>query len=516
MENTSQSDCCFNDNDREFSVDDYFSREGSEFLEEDPIDALADRVERNYFQLADRRFRAMHPRVTVRRVWKDTGVVVDTYAHLSPIPAASPSTTSGLSSAPVDTSSSFSFVTDSPAVIVIDPASVRRIVGKHWTSMAQGKPARLSPDEERSLVNAYQHMLAVLSRCQSIVATYHGSSYRDWDPLKVPLDSVPTYYANVGGESAFYRKALSICGLRNLIHFGPLVYQQLQSKLFLGDPNVYAANEGLSLMRRVTGNTVDLDTVVLRCTNVTLQLINRSNAHQQLPTFASTQDFGDSQQAHDIAIHSAQLAIDEFTKVVKMAQNERSKRRIQLTTPYTIPIARDNTDRGKYPLWRYMNCGVDSYHANVPHMPDVVGALLRAPLKCIELYSLLFTGAFGPAPPTSLDRDAPCELSPATQQLLLEFFDNCVSDSCFNGKWKAIEEFEATLQHKGTIADVLQRLQQEHQHKFTAELFDGDDAEHSNEAALLLSLCQGQKGRDGSGTIRSITESDVKAFVSSY
>ena len=180
-----------------------------------------------------------------------------------------------------------------------------------------------------------------------------------------------------------------------------------------------------------------------------------------------------------------------------------------------MPYRSSNADRGN------IHCGVhqlwqDLFHANVPHMPDVVGALLRAPLKCIELYSLMFTCALGPPPPTARDRNEPCALSTETIQMLLEFFDQCVSDSCFNGKWKAIEEFEGMLQHKGTIADVLQRLQREHQHRFTAEFFDSDDEAHSKEAALLLSLCAGQKGRDASGAIRTISESDVKSFVASY
>ena len=88
-----------------------------------------------------------------------------------------------------------------------------------------------------------------------------------------------------------------------------------------------------------------------------------------------------------------------------------------------IPVAHDNSSRGKWPLWQYINAGVNTMHVNVPNMADIIGALLRAPFAALRAYLRC--------------KDLPEELA--------RFYEDGISDSCFNGKWKALEEFNAGL-----------------------------------------------------------------------
>ena len=154
-----------------------------------------------------------------------------------------------------------------------------------------------------------------------------------------------------------------------------------------------------------------------------------------------------------------------------------------------IPQATTNTDRGRWPIWRYVNVGVDSFHANVPNLDDVNGALLRAPFQCIKGW--LYAKESG-----TIDT----------------FFEDCIVDSCFNMKWKAIEEYNATWERLGTITQVLEGLQKEHQAAFSA-LFDKDDSEEA-EVDEMCRLLQGAKGRDATGGMRLIVKADVAKWVS--
>ena len=94
-----------------------------------------------------------------------------------------------------------------------------------------------------------------------------------------------------------------------------------------------------------------------------------------------------------------------------------------------IPLAWDNMSRGKWPLWQYINAGVNTMHVNVPNMADVIGALLRAPFAALRAYLLC--------------KDSPEELA--------RFYEDGISDSCFNGKWRALEEFNVGLDKQATL-----------------------------------------------------------------
>ena len=66
----------------------------------------------------------------------------------------------------------------------------------------------------------------------------------------------------------------------------------------------------------------------------------------------------------------------------------------------------------------------------------------------------------------------------------------CISDSCFNGKWKSIEMFLNKQLNTRNIGMVLGGVQQTHQHIFTPDFFDRDDKHHSTEIRELWKIVQ--------------------------
>ncbi|CUG89358.1 Hypothetical protein, putative [Bodo saltans] len=284
------------------------------------------------------------------------------------------------------------------------------------------------------------------------------------------------------------------------------IYEDLVNVKFSGNPNAYQGNVGLNLMREVTGNVVDLDTTVLRCScKATLNAINASNAHKKEKTYASVDEFAKSAQAMEIAIHCSIPLLDTFAAAVGIkTEAEKVQRAIDSSKiKRPIPVASNNTDRGVHPVWHYVNAGQNSFHCNVPNLDDVNGALLRAPYRCAKIWATL----------VSLYRSDPAEL----HKRMLDFFENCVVDSCFNMKWKAIEEFESKMQHEGTIVDVLQREQMNSQKLFTVEFFDADDEQHTKEVDLMYSLVAGRvaiSAKDArKRALREITREDVALWV---
>eukprot|EP01012_Entosiphon_sulcatum_P033684 TRINITY_DN4264_c0_g1_i6.p1 TRINITY_DN4264_c0_g1~~TRINITY_DN4264_c0_g1_i6.p1 ORF type:complete len:721 (+),score=127.13 TRINITY_DN4264_c0_g1_i6:3473-5635(+) len=259
------------------------------------------------------------------------------------------------------------------------------------------------------IVALYDQMLARFN--QQEFQRKYGAGGEDAHLLHLRADQqVPEYFANVGGQSIFQRKVLSMQGLRNLVIHGREIFRELREHLFIGDYSAYPGMTGLNKMKHYTGNTVDLDTCVLRCSDrVTLQTINMINRHKKEPEFGSPDEFGASQQAQDIARAQAATLMDAFAQEFGLTtEQQRQQRRVHVPPAgEAIPVARSNTDRGRWPIWQYINVGVNSFHANVPTMPDVIGALLKAPFHCARAYLL-------------------------SQDDLPGFFEEAVADSCFN------------------------------------------------------------------------------------
>ena len=494
--------------------DEYWSRLNSAAFDEeyDNYDALADAVEAKYEQQQFRSLRRANPRPVAWRERKGRSEFAEGGSSIAEPPAshqavaAAPASAAQLRSAPLVPPVDFDPRRVIDAVIAVSKAMSAATQVKSSSSrrhlLKLDVPQQVLEQAAPALISGYEHMLASLRQLRS---RYHGSASDDAIPFPVGGD-VPSYFANVGGDSIYARKLFSIAGLRNLVLSGPLIFRHLADKLFSGSPSAYGPNEGLSLMRRVTGNVVDLDTTVLRCTSVaTLQAINLSQAKRGHATFSSVSEFGASSTAAEIARNCAVLALEDFsTQFALTAAQQRSRLVHPDQIPSTIPLATNNLDRGHTPLWHYVNAGQDSFHANVPTVDDVVGALLLAPFHCVQHYASLHVTATGDASRLRLENYA-------------EFFDQCIVDSCFNGKWKAIEEYGAVLAARGTIRNVLDELQQKHQDRFTAEIFDLDEADgtRDRETSLMWSLAQGLVGRDAmaGGTLRSITRKDVDLWI---
>lgn len=406
-----------------------------------------------------------------------------------------------------------------------DPAAVLEAVNAYDAKLRVelGGASRIPTMSERevaALVAGYEHMMATLLGDETLKRRY---GFIDGEVGEMRFGgSVPSYFANVTGQSIFCRKALSIAGLRNLISFGPLIYRQLEAKQFAGRPDAYSGDTGLALMRRVTGNVVDLDTTVLRCTDsATLNIVNLMNRHKGMPTYGSAAEFAASAQAEEIALNSALLAIDDFAKRLKLttpaAQQGRNIAASQITRP--LPVARSNTERGHAPVWRYENAGQLSFHANVPTMDDVIGALLKAPFHCVRHWAAIHSGAYAddstpPAAAASGKAGSATVVAPRAK--IDAFFEDCVVDSCFNMKHRAVELFGEALEKEGTIEDVLQKAQMVNQHLFSADLFDSDNATRDKEIEIMAGIAVGRVGRDPKTKLmRKITLSDVAQWVRS-
>jgi len=348
----------------------------------------------------------------------------------------------------------------------------------------------------RLLQRAYDHIMSELEseRYKSRYGSrgFEGGIPREGQP-------VPAYFANVCHQSIHRRKVLSLAGLRNLARLGPDIYRELAATHFSGAPEAYGPRDGMNKMRYYTGNVVDLDTTVLRCSDrTTLAAINAMNRCKGDPEWSSTHEFGDSLQAREIAAAAAGELCERFAADLELSEEEAQKRAVWSTdiSAEDVPMACHNTDRGRWPLWHYRNVGQDSFHANVPTMSDVTGALLRAPFHCARIWASLHAMHQGEELQARIDA----------------FFEDAVADTCFNQKWRAVEEHAAALAREGCISDVLARLQQQHQKVF-APIFDVDDAECSREKAEMWRLAAGLMGRDKSGTLRPLREEDIAQWV---
>lgn len=432
---------------------------------------------------------------------------------------------------------------------------------------AEGLPS-LTQVQREAVMAGFDFMFKVFEH-ERFKRKYGFNTSDNRQPKLAAGSPVPGYFANVGGESIYRRKVLSMAGLRNLVLYGPTIYTQMRDKLFSGRPNDYDGSSGPHLMKTMTGNVVDLDETVLRCSDRgTLEGINAMNAHRRKaakaakgfegftdeplhPEYRDTHTFSSSPQAAAIAATAAQTAIDHFVEIMGIGKNNtavKASRNLIIdqsmipkyvlksttgaeptfTTTFTpVPVANNNADRGNAALWHYVNCGMDSFHANVPHMADVNGALLKAPFRCAEYWFQLLAlhGPYAGSSSLLCDPEVGYTGDSATDafnERLDAFFEDCIADSCFNQKWKAIEAYGQSLAHEGTIVDVLQRLQASNQ-----KLFDyGDDI--TDEEALMCkdvevmwSLTNGRVGKAvvvGEAdkkkiTTRLITKADVEAWV---
>jgi hypothetical protein len=322
----------------------------------------------------------------------------------------------------------------------------------------------------------------------------YGFHETDANLLRIQFGNpVPAYFANAnGGQSIWHRKYLSLLGLRNLVKYGPEIFLEMREKLFSGFTGDYADKTGPHKMKYYTGNVVDLDTCVLRCHEAaTLKAMNELAARQGLPPFDDAAALAGSEFGKRIAVNQAKTMIDAFAQRFKLSTVEKKKRRITLDAEdLVMPTATNNEDRGRCAVWVYQNLGILTFHANVPTMSDVYGALLLAPYHLAKAYLL----------------------TDDTQAGLEDFFENAVSDSCFNAKWKSIEMYLDSCIAHGSIEDVLNRLQKDNQKAFLEIDVDDDDG-MKVELDIMTRLATGASGYDPkTKQVRPITLQDIVAW----
>eukprot|EP00756_Hemistasia_phaeocysticola_P037778 Hpha_TRINITY_DN16718_c0_g1::TRINITY_DN16718_c0_g1_i1::g.78466::m.78466 len=198
-------------------------------------------------------------------------------------------------------------------------------------TMAKGPPDFLDLDVVTvgvvdKLAPVYTAIQAALSD-DRIKGKYGFSEERDAEIAWLQLDQpVPRYCANVGmvGQSIWQRKALTIAGLQNLLKHGPSLLKEIGQGGFSSCPHHYGlAPEGVRCgPERVlyyTGNGVDLDTAVLRCSDgAVLRIINAANKREGLPTYSDGDKFGESEQARSMVMDAAQPLIEDYCRMFKL------------------------------------------------------------------------------------------------------------------------------------------------------------------------------------------------------
>jgi hypothetical protein len=352
----------------------------------------------------------------------------------------------------------------------------------------------------KSVLLVYEYIFAELAK--PALSRKFGGSERSAMLLEMGEGGdVPNYFANVSGESVYHRKVLSVLGLRNLVRAGCDIFNELKATLFSGDPSHYSGRSGLGKMRALTGNTVDLDTMVANCEHQ-LKLFNavRQKATPPLPPFRSAEELAKSADCQAYVRSVAEPLLDEFVDRMKLSPREAEQRRVLKTSlTGSIPVSSGNSDRGRSPIWLYAGAGVLTYHVNVPNMLDVFGALLKAPYHAARAFLLLYEKNHGTA-----------KWSEAVE----EYFDECISDSCFNGKWKSIEMYLDKIERIGSINEVLDQLQREFQSVFTPAFFDADP-DRVKERAEMVRLVQlhRKQGVGADGKKRLISAADVDAWI---
>lgn len=356
--------------------------------------------------------------------------------------------------------------------------------------------------EYKAVLQVYDVMFHELGRPECI-AQFGGSAQSASMLLRTAEGGdVPNYFANVSGESIYHRKVLSLMGLRNLVRAGCDIFNELKMAQFSGDPSQYRGRCGLGKMRALTGNTVDLDTVVLNCEQQ-LKMMNavRARSVPPLPPFHSPNDMAQSADTHAYVRDAAEPLLKAFAADLKLSKHQVRERCVHIELPSdAMHVAHSNGDRGQRPTWLYANAGVLTFHVNVPNMVDVYGALLKAPYHAAKAYVLLHEQKHSAAP--------------GWPAAVVEFFDDCISDSCFNGKWKSIEMYLEKTEAVGSIDNVLDQLQRQFQTIFTAAFFDADPTREKERAEMArLVQTHRSQGKDANGTRRAVTAADVDAWI---
>ena len=408
---------------------------------------------------------------------------------------------------------------ESEATTCIGNGNGSRFIPSHRPGSGATQPQPPSDGELAPLLAVYDSILEAM--WSPPIRARYGFTFND-DVFTSSLrygHPIPPYYANVVGshQSIWQRKLLSILGLRNLLKYGLEIFYEMRASLFSGDLDAYERKKGPHKMKFFTGNVVDLDCTILRAhEREVLDSLNANQRMNNLPEFTSGADIARTEAGKAIVANLAATMIDAFVQRFKIPE-EMWRQRCLLLNPHNasptkgggshdsrpavingdITVARDHKDRGKSAVWVYENVGLHTFHVNVPNMDDVYGALLQAPYHLAKAWCVAHAELAQQQQNPQANNSQGCPI--------MTFFDDALSDSCFNAKWRQIELFLADRATVGTIPKILDDLQASRQDIFTPKFFEEDDASGSKELAAMIQLVEqaGLQGREAINSNRS-------------
>lgn len=250
---------------------------------------------------------------------------------------------------------------------------------------------------------------------------------------------VENYFANNQQSSTVdERKYYSLLGIRNLLLFGPEIFDDFRDTNFLGGKHHYDKSsqenphgKGLRKFHYYTGTVVDLDVEFLASNDQEAIKI----AQREIVKFGKK--CGIVKPAQDVKA----LSMDEVEKYYLEIQKKLPNRKLDLLDNGKIHVSADQNDRSNFGIWKHNN----SYFANVPYS-DVndVDALLIATIRIPYLLAELvyLTKKHIESHPT---QDMGKNLF---DEFYKKFFQEGLTDQCFNHKANALVAFNTSWKDK--------------------------------------------------------------------
>lgn len=256
----------------------------------------------------------------------------------------------------------------------------------------------------KTISQTLQHMTA--HYMDEVIAEFERRNRNSTTQIFKAKAPLPAYFANVSDASQIIsRKYLSLCGMRNLLYFGPEIIDELKKTHFLGGENNYSAGVGLKKLKDYTGTVLDLD-IELSSDTSPEKALEEAKKH--------IVRFGQHCGLHETTAEGVSRALPK--RKLHLPSNSWS----------IIDVGSHHTNRSMAGIWkRTPPHSPPHFYVNVPDMSIVVGGLLKLPYLIAELVH------------KTKQKEDPQLL----KQFYDEFFETGLSDKCINDKLSSLVLF---------------------------------------------------------------------------